>query len=63
MFGTVFILHILQKGLLVLESIGFLVLRIDIDSLVPLSTRLQLPERIEDMCRNESMPIVGVTLA
>ena len=53
MFGTVFILHLLQKGLLVLGSIGCLVLRIDIHSLVPLSKRSQLPKRIEDMCRNE----------
>jgi len=53
MFVTVFILHILQQGLLNLGSIGCLILRIDIQSLVPLATQSQLPETIEDMCRNE----------
>ena len=52
MFGTVFILHILHKGILVMCSVGCLVLKIDIDSLVPLSTRSQLAERIEVLCRN-----------
>jgi len=52
MFGTVFILHILQKALLVLGSIECLILRIDIHSIVPLSKRSQHPERIEDICRN-----------
>jgi len=52
MFGAVFILHILQKGLLVLGSIRCLVLRINIHSLVPLSARSQHPVKIEDMCRN-----------
>ena len=52
MFCTVFILHILPKGPLVLGSIAFLILRIDIHSLVPLSRRSQLSKRIEDMCRN-----------
>jgi hypothetical protein len=37
MFGTVFILHIIQKGFLVLGSVGYLVLRIRFHSLVPLS--------------------------
>jgi len=50
MFGTVFILHLLQEGLLVLGSKGCLVLRIDIQSLVPLPDWSQRPERIEDMC-------------
>jgi len=53
MCGAVFILHILQNGLLVLGNIGCLVLRIVIHSRVPLSKWSQLPERIEDMCRNE----------
>jgi len=52
MFGTVFILHILQKGLLVLCSIGCLVLRMCIHCFVLLSKQSQLPERMEDMCRN-----------
>jgi hypothetical protein len=34
MFGTVFILHILEKGLLELDSVGCLILRIHIHSLV-----------------------------
>jgi len=53
MFGTVFTLHILQRGLWVLGSIGCLVLRINIHSLVPLSKRLQLPEWIDDVCTNQ----------
>jgi len=53
MFGTLFILHILQKSILVLGSIRCLILRIDIQSLGPLPTQSQLPERIEDLCRNE----------
>jgi len=53
MFGTVIIPHMLWKGLLVLLSIGCLILRIDINSLVPLFTRSQLPKRIEDNCRDE----------
>jgi hypothetical protein len=53
MFGAVFILHILQKGLLVLCSVGCLVLRIDIHSLVPLSKQLKLSERIEDVHGNQ----------
>ena len=53
MFSTVFILHVIQIGLLVLGSIGCLVLRINIHSLVPVSKSSQLPERIENMCRNE----------
>jgi hypothetical protein len=52
MLGAVFILHILQKGLLVLGNIGYLVLRIDIQSHVPLSKKSQIAERIEYMCRN-----------
>jgi len=52
-FGAVFILHILQKDLLVLGRIGYLTLRIDIHSLVPLSEGSQLPVRIKDMCRNQ----------
>jgi len=52
MFGTVIILHILQNGFLILDSIGCLVLRIDIDSLVTLSKQLQLLKMMEDMCRN-----------
>ena len=53
MLGTVFILNILQKGLLVLGSMECIVLRINIHSLVSHSKRSQLPKRIEDMCRNE----------
>ena len=48
---TVFILHLLQKDLLVLCSIGCLVLRIDIHSIVPLPKRSQLLERIEDISK------------
>jgi len=51
--GTVFILQVLQKGLLVLGSSGCLILRIDIHSFVPLSKWSQLQEGIEDRCRNE----------
>jgi len=53
MFGTVHILHLHQKGLLVLGSIGYLVIRINIHSLVPLSKRSQLPKRIDNMGRNQ----------
>ena len=53
MFSTVFILHIPQKALLVLDSIECLVLRIYIHSPVPLPKRSQLLERFEDMCRNQ----------
>jgi len=53
MFRTVFILHILHKGLLVLGSIGCLIFRINIHSLVLLSKQSQHPEKIEDMCRYE----------
>jgi hypothetical protein len=53
MFGAVFILHILQKGLLVLGSIGHRVLSINIHSRVPRSKQSQLPEWFEDMCRYE----------
>jgi hypothetical protein len=52
MSSTVFILYILQKGLLVSGSIRSLVFRINIHSLVPLPNRSQLGERIVDMCRN-----------
>jgi len=53
MLGLVFILQILQKGYFLLCSVGFFAFRINIQSFVPHSKRLQLPERIEDMCRNE----------
>jgi hypothetical protein len=53
MFRAVFVLHILQKGLLVLGSIRSLVFRIDIHALVPLPKQLQLPDGIKDMCRNQ----------
>jgi hypothetical protein len=53
MFGTVLSLHILQKGLLLLCSVGCLILSIDIHSLVPVSTWSQLPERIQDVCGNQ----------
>jgi hypothetical protein len=51
MFGSAFILHRLQRGLFWLCSVGCLVLRSDIHSLVPLSKLSQLPERIQDVCR------------
>jgi len=54
MFGTIFILHILQKGLLVLGSIGCRVLRINIDSHVPLPQQSQLLQRIEYVGWNEN---------
>jgi len=53
MFGTVFVLHILQKGLVVLGSIGCLVIRIDIRSLVMVRKGSQLPDRIENLFRIE----------
>jgi hypothetical protein len=53
MFGAVFILHILQRGLRVMCCVGCLVLRINIHSFVPLSKRLELHDRIEDMCGNQ----------
>jgi len=52
-FGTVFIAYILQKGQLILVSIECLLLRIGINSHVPHSERSQLPDRINDMFRNE----------
>jgi hypothetical protein len=53
MFCAVFILHILQNGLLVLEIIKSLIFRINIHSLVLFPKRSQLPEKIKDMYRNE----------
>jgi len=53
MFGTVFIVHTLQKCLLAMCSIEHLVLRINIHSIVQLIRRSQLPEKIEDKCWNE----------
>ena len=52
MFRTVFILYILEKGLLVLGSIKSLVCRIGIHALVSLPKRSQLPERINDVQLN-----------
>jgi hypothetical protein len=52
MFGVVLILHILQKGLLVLHSGGYLVFRINIHSRAQLSKHSQRLERIEDVCGN-----------
>jgi len=53
MFGTVLVLPILQKRLLVLDCIKSLVLSINIHSLVPHCIRSHLPETIEDMCQKE----------
>jgi len=53
MLGAVFILHILQKCLMVLVSIRGLVLSIESHALSMLAKWLQLPERMKDMCRNE----------
>jgi len=61
MYRAVFVLHILQKGLLLVGSIRRLVFSIDIHSSVPLPKRPQLPEGINDVCRNEEKPVVGVT--
>jgi len=44
-------------------SVGCLILRIDIHSLVPLCKRSQLPEWIEDVCGNQNLPVVAVTSA
>jgi len=52
-FGAVFVVHILQKCLLVLGSIRSLVIRIDINSLVPFPKRSQLAKRIKNVCRNK----------
>jgi hypothetical protein len=52
-FGTVLIVHILQESVLALCSVGCLVRRINIHSLVPVSKRSQLAGRIEDVCGNE----------
>jgi hypothetical protein len=52
MFEALLILHIPQKGLLVLGSIECLVFRINNHSFVPLSKRAQHPKRIGDMCNN-----------
>lgn len=48
-FGTVFIVQILQNGLLLLDRIGRLILRINMHSHVPLAELSQLPHRIDDM--------------
>jgi hypothetical protein len=53
MFGTAFILHILQQGLLVLCSVGCLNLKMNIHSLLPLPIWLQHAESIENACGNE----------
>jgi len=53
LFGTIFILRRLQKGLLVLGSIGCLFLRINRNSPVLLPKQLQLAERIENLCWNQ----------
>ena len=53
MSGAVLVLNIILKGLLVLGSMRSQVFRIDIHSLVPLPKRLQLSEKIKDVCRNE----------
>jgi len=50
MFVTVVILHLLQKGLLVLGSTRCFVLWIYIHSTVPIPKWSQLPERILEMC-------------
>jgi len=52
-FGAVFILHIIQKCLLIFHCIGSLVFKNDIHSLVPNSIQSQRPERINDMCYND----------
>ena len=52
-FDAVFVLHILQKCLIVLGSIRSLILRIDSHSLVPFPKRLQLRKRIKNMCWNK----------
>jgi hypothetical protein len=53
-FGAVFILHILHKGLLVLGSIRCLVYRTDILRLVPHPKWSQFSERSKYMCWNET---------
>jgi hypothetical protein len=51
--GPIFIFHILQKGPLVMGSIGCFVIRMNCRSLVPTPTRSQIVERIENQCRNQ----------
>ena len=63
LFGTEYILHILQKFLLGLAAIQSLIFRSNIHSLVPLHKRLQLVEQINDMSELRSIPIIGGTLA
>jgi len=53
MLDTVVIMHILQKGFLVLSSIRCCVLRMNIHYHVQLPKWLQCPESIEDMLCNE----------
>ena len=53
MFGTIFILYVLQKGFLALGSIWCLILWINIHSLDPHPKRSQYAELIEDLCRHE----------
>jgi hypothetical protein len=50
MFRTVFILDIVQKDFMVLGTIGCLILRNYIESLVQLPKEIQLAEKIDDMC-------------
>ena len=53
MFRTVFILHLPQNSRWGLGSIGWLVIMLNIHSLIPLSKRWQLLESSKNMCRKE----------
>jgi len=52
MFGTGFILHILQNSCFVLNSIGNLVVTVNTHYVLLVSTRSQLWKIIENICRN-----------
>jgi len=54
MLGTVFVLHLLQQHLLILSTIGIFVFRMNIHLLVPSHKWLQVPESVNEICRNEN---------
>ena len=63
MFGTVFILHLVQKCLLVLGCIRSLVLTNNIHSLSHILNDCNLPKKSKICAEMRSIPIVGVTSA
>jgi hypothetical protein len=51
-FGPVFIFDVPRNDLLILCSVGYLILRINIHSCVPRPKQLQRPEWVQHICRN-----------